>query len=99
MDLPISAIREQMASAVNMIVQQSRFADGSRRVTQITEVTGVENGIIQLQDIFQYRQTGFDENGKVVGEYKPTGRVPIFYEELRERGVDVDFSIFEEGAA
>ena len=99
MDLPISAIREQMASAVNMIVQQSRFADGSRRVTQITEVTGVENGIIQLQDIFQYRQTGFDENGKVVGEYKPTGRVPIFYEELRERGVEVDFSIFEEGAA
>ncbi|MEM9174058.1 MAG: ATPase, T2SS/T4P/T4SS family [Myxococcota bacterium] len=95
MDLPVSAIREQMASAVQMIVQQSRFADGTRKVTQITEVTGVEEGIIQLQDIFVYRQHGFDEDGRVVGGFEATGRVPQFYEELRERGVEVDFGIFE----
>ncbi len=95
MDLPISAIREQMASAVQVIVQQSRFADGTRKVTQITEVTGVEEGVIQLQDIFVYKQQGFDEDGKVLGGFEATGRVPQFYEELRERGVNVDFGIFE----
>lgn len=99
MDLPVSAIREQVASAVDLIVQQTRFGDGTRKIIQITEVTGVESGVIQLQDIFTFKQEGFDENGKLVGRFAPTGRVPVFYEELRNRGVEVDMSIFEPEAA
>ncbi|WP_211440850.1 ATPase, T2SS/T4P/T4SS family [Collimonas humicola] len=96
MDLPITAIREQMASAVQIIVQQTRFACGTRKVTSITEVTGMERGMIQMQEIFRYQRLGFDENGKVRGYFTPCGYVPTFYEELRSYGVDPDFSIFEE---
>jgi pilus assembly protein CpaF len=95
MDLPVSAIREQVASAVNIIIQQSRFGDGSRRITSIAEVTGMESGTIQLNDIFRFQQQGFDENGRVRGVFQATGVVPSFYEELRARGVDVDMSIFK----
>lgn len=97
MDLPIQAIREQIGSAVNMIAQQSRFSDGSRRVTSICEVTGVEGNVLQLSEIFKFKQTGYDSNGKVLGEYLPTGMIPEFYEKLRERGVDVDLGIFNTG--
>ncbi|MGO2012484.1 CpaF family protein, partial [Pseudoalteromonas sp.] len=97
MDLPIQAIREQIGSAVNMIAQQSRFSDGSRRVTSICEVTGVEGNVLQLSEIFKFNQTGYDSNGKVLGEYLPTGMIPEFYEKLRERGVDVDLGIFNTG--
>ncbi len=95
MDLPIAAIREQIASAINIIVQQNRFPDGSRKITFITEVTGMESGVIQLQDIFRFEQEGYDENGKVIGEFKATGQIPEFYENLRRRGLDVDMSIFQ----
>lgn len=94
MDLPARAIREQIASAVHLIVQQSRLADGSRKVTHISEITGMEGDIVQLNDIFVFKQEGFDENGKVVGEYQATGQVPHFYESLRSRGISVDMSIF-----
>lgn len=96
MDLPVKAIREQVASAVDIVVQQTRFSDGSRRVTHISEVTGVEGDIVQLNDIFLYKQRGFDENGKVRGEFMATGQVPQLYQDLRERGVAVDMSIFGE---
>src|SRR5690606_17545470 len=92
MDLPVSAIREQVASAVDIVIQQTRFGDGSRRVTCISEVTGMESGTIQLSDIFRYQQQGFDENGRVRGEFQATGLVPKFYEELKQRGVEVDMS-------
>ncbi|MCB1747590.1 MAG: Flp pilus assembly complex ATPase component TadA [Gammaproteobacteria bacterium] len=95
MDLPVQAIREQVASAVDIVVQQTRFSDGSRRVINITEITGVEGGTIQMQDIFVYEQTGFNEQGRVVGNFKATGRVPEFYEDLRRRGINVDMSIFQ----
>ncbi|HEY3486853.1 MAG TPA: CpaF family protein, partial [Gammaproteobacteria bacterium] len=96
MDLPVRAIREQVASAVDIIVQQTRFSDGSRLITHISEVTGVEgsSGTIQMNDIFLYKQKGFDSNGKVKGEFVATGQVPHFYEELRERGIKVDMSVF-----
>ncbi len=94
MELPSSAIREQIAAAVDIIVQQSRFSDGSRRVTHICEVTGVETGVVQLQDIFLYEQTGFEDNGRVAGAFRPTRQIPEFYEELRKRGISVDMSIF-----
>ena len=95
MDLPVSAIREQVASAVDIVIQQTRFGDGSRRISCISEVCGIESSNIQLTDIFRYQQTGFDEDGKVVGQYIATGVVPTFYEELRSRGVAVDMSIFK----
>ncbi|MFT4564836.1 MAG: pilus assembly protein CpaF [Gammaproteobacteria bacterium] len=95
MELPIQAIREMVASAVHLVVQQSRFSDGSRKVVNISEITGVESGIVQMQDIFRFQQQGFDENGRVAGEFVTTGRIPEFYEDLRARGLQVDMSIFQ----
>ena len=95
MDLPSKAIREQIASAIDIIVQQTRYSDGSRKITNITEITGTEGDIVQMQDIFVFKQAGFDENGKVKGEFLATGRIPEFYDELRQRGLPVDMSIFD----
>lgn len=94
LDLPVTAIREMVASAVHLIVQISRYSDGSRRLTNIAEITGVESGIVSMQDIFRYQQEGFDENGKVKGYFEATGAIPHFYEEMRQRGLPVDMSIF-----
>ncbi len=93
-DLPLPAIRQQIASAVNLVVQQTRLSDGSRKITHITELTGIENGVIQMQDIFLFQQKGYRPDGKIAGEFVPTGCVPEFYEELVRRGIDVDRSIF-----
>jgi len=94
LDLPVAAIREMVASAIHLIVQISRYSDGSRRLTNITEITGVESGTVSMQDIFRYQQEGFDANGKVKGHFEATGVIPHFYEEMRQRGLDVDMSIF-----
>ena len=94
MDLPVAAIRQQIASAIDLIVQQQRMSDGSRKITHISEVTGMENGVIQLQDLFLFKQHGYDDNHKIRGEYAPTGRIPEFYEDLAARGIDVDRSVF-----
>ncbi|MBI5366671.1 MAG: Flp pilus assembly complex ATPase component TadA [Planctomycetes bacterium] len=95
MDIPAKAIREQIASAIHMIVQQCRLSDGSRRVTYITEVTGIESGTVTLQDIFLFKQSGITSEGKIKGLYKATGVVPKFYDELRERGKKLDMRIFQ----
>lgn len=95
LDLPLRAIREQIASAVHMIVQQSRFPDGSRKITHITEVTGMEGDIVQLQDIFLFKQEGYDENGKIKGKFVATGNIPDFCQDLARRGIPVDLSIFQ----
>lgn len=99
MDLPIMAIREQVAAAVQIIVQQTRFACGTRKVTSITEITGMEQGVIQMQEIFRFQRHGFYDNGKVRGSFMPTGYVPTFYEELRAFGVDLDLTIFGDTGA
>jgi len=96
MDLPIKAIREQVASAIDIIAHQSRFSDGSRRLTHITEVTGMEGEIITMQDIFTFKQEGFDEQGRVQGRFVPSGFVPRFYEDLQRRGLPVNMDIFRE---
>jgi pilus assembly protein CpaF len=96
MDLPIAVVREQIASAVDLIVHQRRFPCGSRKVTNIWEVTGIESGTIQTQELFVFRardQGG--PGGKVRGEFSATGAVPEFYEELADRGVPVNLSIFK----
>lgn len=97
-DLPIFAIREMISSAVNMIVQLSRFSDGSRKVTYITEMHGQKDGEIQSTDLFRYVQTGVDENGKVQGVFAPTGNLPTFFDEFAAKGQPVEESIFKNGA-
>ena len=95
MDLPIRAIREQVASAVDLIVHQSRFKDGSRRITHITEVERMEGDIITLQDIFVFdNSAGFDENGRVLGRMRSTGLRPKFVEKLAYANVTVDPTLF-----
>ena len=95
-DLPIMAIREQVASAVQIIVQQTRFACGTRKVTSITEITGMERGVIQMQQIYRFQRLGFYENGKIRGQFMPCGCVPTFYEELRQFGIALDLTVFGE---
>jgi pilus assembly protein CpaF len=96
LDLPVNAIREQVVSAVDMIVQQTRFSCGTRRVTHVTEVSGIESGTVQLQDVFVFRQSGYSEEGKVQGTFHSTGYVPDFYQDLIRRGIAVDTSIFQD---
>ena len=96
MELPVRAIREQVASAVNLVVQQQRYADGTRRISAISEVRGLEGDAIEMQDVFRFRQEGFDAEGRVVGRFAPTGVVPAFYEELQRRGVPVDMDVFQD---
>ena len=95
MELPSRAIREQIASAVDIIIHESRLADGSRKVTAITEVTGMEGQNIVMQDLFTFRQSGVDENGRIVGEFKPTGAMPTFFDTLKSRGINLDPRIFQ----
>jgi len=94
LDLPVQAIREQICSAVDIIVQQSRFSCGSRRVTHITEVSGMESGVITLQDVFVFKEEGFSEQGKIQGKFVPTAYVPDFYQELIRRRIPVNTAIF-----
>ncbi len=94
MELPVKAIREQITSAVDIIVQQTRFKDGVRRISAISEVQGMEGDTIVLQDIFSYETTGMDASGKITGRFTSTGFVPRFIEELRAQHVDVPQEIF-----
>jgi pilus assembly protein CpaF len=96
MDLPVKAIREQIASAVHMVVQQTRFSDGTRKLSYITEVSGMEVDIVTLQDIFYYKQEGFTDEGKIRGRFVASGFVPKFYDELQRRGIPVNMGIFRE---
>lgn len=94
-DLPSSAIREQIASAIDIVVQQTRMGDGSRKVVKIVEVTGREGDVIQMQDIFEFKQTGYDPGGRIRGYYTATGNIPRFVEELRERdALALDMGVF-----
>ncbi|GAA4014538.1 ATPase, T2SS/T4P/T4SS family [Actimicrobium antarcticum] len=96
MDLPLVAIREQISSAVDILVQQNRFACGTRMVTSITEITGMESGKIQLQELFRFASQGYDgATGKVRGCFTGCDLVPEFYEELRASGVAPDMTIFK----
>jgi pilus assembly protein CpaF len=87
MDLPVRAIREQIASAVDVIVQQERMKDGSRKITSIAEVDGMEGDIVKMTEIFRFEQTGVDENGKIIGALKPTGVTPHFIEKFEQHNI------------
>ena len=94
-DLPSRAIREQIASAVDILVQQSRLADGTRKITHIMEVVGFEDDRVLLETVFEYVRKGYDSDGNITGFYRPTGYIPKFYRSALEQGVDLDVSLFE----
>ena len=88
-NLPARAMREQIASAMDVIMQVARLTDGSRRVTSIVEVTGMEGDVITTQEIYQFRRRGIGPDGKVVGQFETTGIRPHFVERLKVAGVDL----------
>lgn len=95
-DLPVAAIREQVASAIDLIVQEARLRDGTRKIVKIVEVTGREGDVIQMQDIFVWNQTGTGEDGSVEGYFTATGNVPYFVEEIKRQGggATLDMNMF-----
>ncbi len=95
MDLPVKAIRQQVTSAVDLIVHVARLRDGSRVVTHMTEVLGMEGDTIQLQDIFLFEQQGVDDNGKVIGYHYATGITPKCYAQIEAEGIRLDKAIFQ----
>jgi len=94
MDLPLRAIREQISKAIELIVHQGRMKDGTRKVTNISEVHGMEGDIIVMQDIFVYEQSGIDEHGRIVGRLRPTGIRPRFIDKFEENGIYLPPSVF-----
>lgn len=94
MNLPVKAIRDQISSAVNIIVQQSRLINGSRKITYITEVLGMEGDVIILQDIFRFEQKGVDAKGQVIGDFQFTGIMPACLKELKEQGINISSQVF-----
>ncbi len=95
MELPLKAIRQQVSSAIDLIVHVSRLRDGSRAITHITELLGMEGEMIQMQDIFLFEQSGIDDNGKVMGAHHSTGITPKCYERIQAEGVKLDKGIFK----
>lgn len=98
MDLPDRAIREQISSAINIIINLVRFADGTRKIVKIAEITGMEGNTIVMQDIFCFEQRGIDQEGRVLGEFKATGVRPHFVERFKMYGFELPPGIFERGA-
>ena len=99
MELPIKIVRQQVSSAIDVIIQQSRLRDGTRKVVAITEVAGMEGDVVVLSDIFKFEQTGIDGNGKVLGQLKPTGIRPLFGPRLEVAGFKLSAEIFGASAA
>jgi pilus assembly protein CpaF len=95
-EIPLRAIREMIAAAIDVVVHTARLSDGSRKILQITEVTGMLDEVhIGLKDIFVFRQAGVDEEGKIKGEFTPTGIVPTFFEDIQKRGIPLSKEIFK----
>lgn len=94
MDLPSKAIREQIAGAVDLIVQISRMSDGSRKVLSITEVVGMQGETVTLQEVFRFKEEGFDKNRKIVGQFQAMGLIPTFIETFEQRGVSIPRNLF-----
>jgi pilus assembly protein CpaF len=93
-ELPVLAIRKQISSALDLIVYLTRFPDGTRKVTKISEVAGMESEVITLTDIFQFQQTGTDQDGRPVGQFRPTGLRPMFAPKLEAMGYKLGREMF-----
>ena len=95
-NLPVRAMREQIASALDLVVQVSRLTDGTRRVTSVTEVTSMEGDIVTMQEIFRFKRRGISPEGKVVGQFEATGVRPLFIDRLKTAGVELPPHLFAE---
>ncbi|HEX5271014.1 MAG TPA: ATPase, T2SS/T4P/T4SS family, partial [Gemmataceae bacterium] len=96
MELPIKAMRQQIASAVDVIIQANRLQGGPRKVTSITEVMNMEQDMIIMQDIFRYRQLGIDQNGRAFGQFEATGVRPTFVSRIEAAGIKLPSNLFAE---
>ena len=96
MELPIKAMRQQIASAVDVIIQANRLQGGPRKVTTITEVCGMEQEIIIMQDVFRYRQLGIDQNGRAFGQFEASGVRPTFVSRIEAAGIKLPSNLFAE---
>ena len=99
MDLPARAIREQVASAVHLIVQISRYSDGTRKISSVTEVVGMQGEAVTLQEIFRFKEEGFDKNRKVIGQFQAMGMIPTFIQKFEQRGITVPRTLFTTSAS
>ncbi len=99
MDLPLKVVRQQISSAIDLIIQQTRLKDGSRKVTAVTEVVGMEGDTVVMTDVFKFEQTGVGEGGKIMGELKPTGIRPLFSPRLEAAGFKLTGDIFMASSA
>jgi pilus assembly protein CpaF len=95
LNLPEKAVRRQIASAVSLVIQIARFNDGTRRVTHMTEITGMEDDVVSMQDVFVFEKQGVAPDGRVLGAFTPTGIRPKFAEKLKASGIVVPASMFE----
>jgi pilus assembly protein CpaF len=94
MNLPQKAVREQIAAAIDVVIQVTRAQDGTRKTVSIQEINGMEGEIITMSELFKYEQQGIDENGNVIGKYKATGIVPSFQDKFVQRGIDLPIEIY-----
>ena len=95
-DIPPQAVREQIASAIDVVIQVSRLSDGRRRLTSLQEVAGMEGDIITMQEIFKFNRVGVDEDGRVIGSVQPTGLRPTFADKLKLHGIELGAEVFEQ---
>ena len=93
LELPVRAVREQISSAIDLVVHQERLRDGTRKIVNVTEVSGMEGDVITMTDIFMFEQSGYEE-GKVVGRLRPTGLRPKFIDKVEAAGIHLPASIF-----
>jgi pilus assembly protein CpaF len=93
-ELPVRAIREQMASALHIVIHLARFVDGSRKVVNLSEISGLEGQVVTMQDLFRFRHEGVDSEGRVLGQMVPTGIQPRFLERLSTMGVSFPSDLF-----
>ena len=96
MELPIKAMRQQIASAVDVIIQANRLQGGPRKITSIVEVMGMEQDMIIMQDIFRFKQLGIDQNGRAYGQFEATGVRPSFVNRLESSGIKLPSNLFQE---
>jgi pilus assembly protein CpaF len=94
-NMPLSSIRQQIAAAVDLVVQVARMSDGTRRVTSVTEVTGMEGEVVTLQDLFVFEKRGLNQEGRVIGRFAATGIRPKFYEKILAAGIRLPSDLFE----
>ncbi|MGH1480657.1 MAG: ATPase, T2SS/T4P/T4SS family, partial [Geminicoccales bacterium] len=91
---PLHSMRAQLASAINVVIQLERMADGKRRIVSVQEITGMERDVVMMQEIFTFRRLGLDEKGDVIGHFEATGVRPKFADRLRSFGVDLPVNLF-----